>query len=145
MIDPATTRIVQALIRLTSRSLLQYVIESFPWTPSSDSAVLTELQRLAQAEMAQVGQLSRFLLRQHQPSPHLSPYSESFTSYNYLAVSRLLGLLLQEQTRDISQVEQFLTKLPEGEARRLAQQLLAVKKENLAALTRLRQPQSVPA
>src|SRR5512134_2919209 len=96
MIDVANIRAVQNHIRRTGRSLLQYVHESFPWMRSTaDVEVVSQLEEMLGEEQKTVAALTRLLVKARITPTHLGPYPMYFTNFNFLALDRLLELLVE--------------------------------------------------
>ncbi|MCC6419553.1 MAG: hypothetical protein IT429_15070 [Gemmataceae bacterium] len=144
MIDAQTYSRLQDIIRREGRSLLQYAIDSFPWAGSQTAAANACLQEMAQEEAEAIGQLGRLLLRHRLTPPYLGPYPMAFTSYNFLALGRLLPLLVRHQRADIDRLEADLKQVSDPEVRGPLQHLLDVKRRHLAELEAL-EPMGKPA
>ncbi|MCI0462971.1 MAG: hypothetical protein L0Z62_38990 [Gemmataceae bacterium] len=138
MIDAQTYNRLQDLIRREGRSLLQYAVESFPWTNSSSVDVNARLQEMAAAETEATAALNRLLLRHRLTPPWLGPYPMPFTSYNFLALERLLPLLIEHQRTGVARVEADLKQITDSAARAAVQHLLEVIRRNLSELEALR-------
>ena len=145
MIDAQTYGRLQDIIRREGRSLLQYAIESFPWTTTGADGRPAALQQLAQDESEAAAELARLLVRHRLSPPYLGAYPVSFTSFNYLAIDRLVPLLADYQRRGIDQLEADLRELTDEEARAAVRHLLDVKTANLKKLEALRSPGAEPA
>ena len=138
MIDLASIRAVQKHIRRTGRSLLQYVHESFPWTrDSADVEVVSQLDQMLRDEQKAVAALTRFLIKERVTPTHLGPYPMHFTNFNFLALDRLLELLVEHHGQDITDLQADLARLPDSPARPLLAELLAAKKRHLDSIKQL--------
>jgi hypothetical protein len=145
VIDTPTYNRLQDIIRREGRSLLQYAVESFPWTNSDADGRPAALKQLALDEADAAAGLARLLLRHRLSPPYLGAYPMAFTSFNYLALDRLLALLAEHQRRGITQLEADLAGLRDPEVRDAVRHLLEVKKANLKKLEALLQPGTEPA
>jgi hypothetical protein len=145
VIDTPTYNRLQDLIRREGRSLLQYAVESFPWTNTGADGRPAALQQLARDEADAAAGLARLLLRHRLSPPYLGAYPMGFTSYNYLAVDRLLPLLIADQRRGLAAVRADLDALEDGEVRDAVRHLLNVKQATLARLEALLSPGKEPA
>src|SRR5260370_37450263 len=91
--DASTAAILQSIIARESRSLLQYVRESFPWTTMEEQHVLAALNQLTAEEQQAAAVLGRLLFRRRRQTPYVGPYPVAFTNINYLSLDHLLPLL----------------------------------------------------
>ena len=119
---------------------MQYTGESFPWTTSRDGATLEALHALVREERDGAAALSRFLQKNRLTPPYLGAYPSYFTSYNYLSLDRLVPLLIDHQKSHIAALEDDLSGIPDGEARKQVQQLVEMKKRHLKELEALARP-----
>jgi hypothetical protein len=132
--DAALGARLQQLIRSESRSLLQYVSESFPWTTAHDQAVREALQRFACEETEAIARLTRQLTKHHVTQPFQGSYPMSFTTVNFCSLSYLLPRLIDDQKARIADVERVFHMLEGGEIKDLLAQLLVLKKQHLSQL-----------
>jgi hypothetical protein len=140
VIDAQTYSRLQDIIRREGRSLLQYAVESFPWTSSGTDARPAVLLQAAQDEAEAAGELARLLVRHRLTPPWLGAYAMAFTSFNYLALDRLVPLLVQHQLRGVAALEADLKQLDDEEVRDRVRGLLNVKHANLKKLEGLLLP-----
>jgi hypothetical protein len=138
VMDVQTSSRLQNLIRREGRSLLQYASESFPWGTSRDAAAIAQILDLARAESARVTALARQLIKQRVPPPYLGAYPMYFTTLNFLALDRLLPLLVEHQQTDLAHLEEDLKHVQDGAFRPALQQLLELKRQHLKQLETLR-------
>jgi hypothetical protein len=140
LIDREAYGLLQDVIRREGRSFLQYAGESYPWSTAKDQATVSKLKQLVAEEREGAAALSRFLIKHKLTPPYLGPYPPYFTSYNYLALDKLVPLLVVHQERTIEALSRDLEALKDGEARKEVQQALAMKKRHLQALQDLNKP-----
>ncbi len=145
MIDAQTYGRLQDIIRREGRSLLQYAIESFPWTTTDADGRPAALQQLAEDEREAAGEVARLLIRHRLSPPYLGAYPMAFTSFNYLTMNRLLTLLAEQQRREIALLEGDLRELTDDESRGVVRHLLELKTANLKKLEALLLPGAEPA
>jgi hypothetical protein len=145
VIDARTEALLQEIVRRESRSFLQYIADSFPWTTSNEHAVLAKLQQLIAEECVVVAGLGRFLVRHHLAPPYLGPYPMEFTRSNFVALDFLLPRLVEEQRRAIVALEQDLSQLYDAEARAAVQSILDTKRRHLQTLEGLTASHCEPA
>lgn len=140
MIDSSTHALLCAIIRRESRSLLQYVRESFPWTTSEERTTLAQLDKLIDEECRVLAALTRFLVRQHFTPPYLGSFPSSFTTVNYLSLDHLLPILVGRQRQAVEKLEGNLACLTDADARREVQNVLNMKRKHLDELEKLAMP-----
>ncbi len=145
--DVPTSGRLQTLIRREGRSLLQYASESFPWGTSRDSAAIAQLLDMARVENARVTALAKQLIKQRVTPPYLGAYPMYFTTMNFLALDRLLPLLIEHQQADIARIEEDLKHIQDVTFRPAVQQMLELKRQHLKQLEALRpaKPSTEPA
>jgi hypothetical protein len=137
MLDDRTARVLDAVVRRESRSLLQYVAEAFPWTTPAEQAALARLQRLIAEERAAVARVADFLQRRRHVAPYLGPYPMVFTNLNFVSLDHLLPVLAEHQQRALAELDRDLAAVTDPGARAVLEKLCAVKREHLAALKTL--------
>jgi hypothetical protein len=135
--DAASAALVQNFIARESRSLLQYVSDSFPWTTPEERTVLAELNAMIAEEQQAAGKLGRLLVRRQHQAPYFGTYPVSFTSINYVSLDHLLPVLIQHQRSAINQLQADLTRVAAPEAREQLQGILAMKQRHLAELEKM--------
>src|SRR5262245_66178841 len=92
---------------------------------------------MVQAEREGAAALSRFLQKNRLTPPYLGAYPSYFTSYNYLALERVVALLVEHQKSDIAALEDDLAGIHDAECRKQVQQLVETKKSHLKQLDSL--------
>src|SRR5438445_8864998 len=102
MLDSRTQTRLQQLLRRQSRSCLQYVSDSFPWTTSEEKPTLAQLQTLIDEERRANAALAKFLTRQRIPVPYLGSYPVAFTTLNFVSLDHLLPILVDTERRAIA-------------------------------------------
>jgi hypothetical protein len=140
VIDPASQAILSDVFRRTSRSLLQYVRDSFPWTTPGKDEGLTRLHELAREEEAALARLGRFFARHHLPLPYPGSYPSSFTTINFIGLGHLQKLLVDYQRQEIAYLAHALSLVRDAEVRAELQGLSDLKQRHLTALQKLDQP-----
>jgi rubrerythrin len=136
--DPRfTTHLLQDIVRRESRSLLQYVSDSFPWTTLEERQPLETLQALVAEEREGTAALARYLARKRLATPYLGSYPMAFTSINFISFEHLLPMLADDTRKSLERLEKDLGKITDPEARCLVQNVVAMKKRHLQALEAL--------
>jgi hypothetical protein len=143
--EPAQAALLQDVLRRESRSLLQYVSESYPWTKAEGHAASAALNAIAQAEAAALARLGRWLTKQRVPVMFSGAYPTHFTTTNFVSLQYLLPRLAGDQRQRIAAVEQVRASLPAGEAREQLETLLAMMKADLKQLEALQTNPAPPA
>jgi hypothetical protein len=137
VIDQQSYLRMQNAIRREGRSFLQYAAESFPWTSPSQKSILDRLQGMVQDEQHAVAELSRLLVKNHLTPTSLGTYPAYFTSYNFLSLDKLIGLLITHQKSGIEAMQSDLDGLPNGQCSPLLLTILEKKKKHLDTLETL--------
>jgi hypothetical protein len=137
MLDAATRARLQELLRRESRSFLQYISDSFPWTTSEEKDALTQLQLLAEEERQATAGLAKFLARQRLALPYLGSYPVAFTTLNFVSLDHLLPMLIDAERRAIAELEDDLSQFTDHDCRLQVQKLLDMKQQHLKALEAL--------
>jgi hypothetical protein len=140
VIDGKTYNALQDIIRREGRSLLQYAIDSFPWADAATADVNARLREMAAVESEALAGLGKLLLRHRLTPPWLGAYPTPFTSFNFLAIERLLPLLIEDQRARVAVVEADLKQITNSETRAAVQRLLEVMRRHLAEMEALRSP-----
>ena len=137
MIDAAGYAVLQEIVKRESRSLLQYVHDSFPWTPSGERPALDDVRRFAVEQQEGIANLARWLARRRYPVPLLGPYPGWFTTINYVSLDYLLPLLVDGERKGIAQLEHDRAALGDPDAVALIQALIQTKRQHLQRLEEL--------
>jgi hypothetical protein len=136
VIDRQTYLRLQDVIRREGRSFLQYAGESFPWATVPEEATVVKMQQMVSEERDGAAGLARFLAKNRLAPPYLGAYPSYFTSYNFLALPRLLALLVDHQKHGVEELQRDVTAL-NGETRQQVEHLLETKKRHLQELETL--------
>jgi len=92
---------------------------------------------LVREEREGAAALSRYLVKHRLTPPYLGAYPSYFTSYNYLALDRLLPMLVEHQKRGLVQMEADLKALQDGATHKQVEDLVEMKRRHLKALEAL--------
>jgi hypothetical protein len=134
MLDARTETQLQELLRRESRSFLQYVGGSFPWTASEEKPVLAQLQTLIEEERSAIVALAKFLARQRIPIPYLGSYPIAFTTLNFVSLDHLLPILVDTERQAVADLESDVANFTDSECRSEVQKLLDLKQRHLKVL-----------
>jgi rubrerythrin len=137
MTDALTQLVLRNVLRRESRSLLQYVSESFPWVTPAERDVLAALHRMIADECRGAAALGRFLVRRNLELPYLGTYPMSFTTVNYVSLDYLLPQLAEHQRAAVAELENDLARVTDPEARGQLEQILVMKQRHLTALEKM--------
>jgi len=135
--DARTQTLLQDLFRREGRSLLQYLAESFPWTPSDRQAAVRQLHQLAAQQRQSAVKLAHFLERHHVALPYLGAFPMDFTTINFIGLDFAVPLLVKDEQEAVAELERDLDQVTDAEARKLLQELLHEKRQLLKELEAL--------
>jgi hypothetical protein len=139
MMDARSKAVLQDLVRRESRSLLQYVSESFPWITAGEEAVLAKLPEMVKEEQEGIAAVVRFLSRNRVLPAPLGPYPMVFTNINYMSLEHLVPLLIENQRHRVAELEHAMVGMSDVESRRQAETYLAMKRRHLQKLEEMLQ------
>ncbi len=137
MLDVRTQTRLQEILRRESRSFLQYVRDSFPWTRPGEKDALAQLQTLIEEERKANAAFAKFLIRNRIPVPHLGSYPVAFTTLNFVALDHLLPMLADAERRASADLEDDLADFKDSECQQEIQKLLDLKRQHLKTLEAL--------
>jgi hypothetical protein len=135
--DARAQTLLQQLFRRESRSLLEYLTESFPWTPADKHAAVERLHQLSSQQRESTVKLAQFLQRHHIPLPYLGAFPMDFTTINFIGLDYAVPLLVKDEQEAIGELETDLGRLADAEARALVQEILGEKRHLLKELETL--------
>jgi hypothetical protein len=139
MIDAASKCVLLDLVRRESRSLLQYVSESFPWITAGEEEALAKLPEMVREEQEGIATVARFLARNRIAPAPLGSYPMTFTNINYMSLDHLVPLLIENQRHRIAEIESAVAGMTDPESRRQAETYLAMKRRHLQKLEEMLQ------
>jgi rubrerythrin len=137
VIDAQTLAILQEIVRRESRSLLQYIHDSYPWTPSEERTALDRIRALAQEQQECAAALARWLMRKRHFMPYLGSYAASFTTINYVALDYVIPKIVADERQGLAHLDADLAVITDPEARALVEALAAKKRAHLKILEEL--------
>lgn len=135
--DAATQALLQNLIRRESRSLLQYVHESYPWTTPAAQSVLAQVEQMVAERRSALAALARMLTKRHVPPPFLGPYPMNFTNVNFVTLDYLLPLLVAQEQRNLAALEKDLERIGDAEIHAEVQGMVEMNRRHLHELTEM--------
>jgi hypothetical protein len=141
MNDPRSFQVLQQIAQREIKSLMEYMAGAFPWTTAERTAALDQLQTIVHEERDGLARLTRYLFRHRINPPHPGGYPTDFTTLNFVDLTYLTPLLIQEERKGIAQIASELPSIKEQEARQLVEELLALKKQHLGQLQQLGKPE----
>ncbi len=145
MSDVRSLQTLQQLVRREARSLMQYLIDAYPWTSASGAEAVDRLRAMILAERDALTALTRYLYRHGMPPPHGGGYPSDFTSLNFVGLEHIVDVLARHQEDAIDRLQTDLDSVDPGEGRQLAEALLALKKKHLETLHEMRTPEPAVA
>lgn len=137
MLDAQTTAIIHKHIARTNRSLLEYIVESYPWLRDGEEKAWSAIQQMLDRERKSAVALGRFLVKNHVGPPYLGAYPLHFTTMNYIALDRVFPLLIAHQRVEIEELERDIAAIQNSEAKALLEAMLRTKRENLETMQRI--------
>lgn len=132
--------IISAALERESRSLLHYLRDSYPWTPTSEQDKPDQIRRMADEQFQALGAMTRYLLSHRQSPPQMGFYPSSFTSINYAALDHLLPQVLADEKQLLSQLESDGDPISDSEGRGLLQSLADLKRGHIAKIQEMIHP-----
>jgi hypothetical protein len=137
VIDARDADLLKEIVRRESRSLLQYVGDSFPWTTRQERETLPMLRSMIEEEREAAAALARFLASQRQTPPYLGAFPQSFTTINFISLDYLLPKLVDSEREDIALLEHSETVATDSDARAHIERILNIKRQHLETLQKL--------
>jgi rubrerythrin len=137
VIDARTYAVLQDIVQRESRSLLQYVRESYPWITPEEQDVLAKIQAIIEEERQGAGELVRLLQRRKLPPPYVGSYPTSFTNFSFVSLDHMLPLLAANERQGIDQLQRDIQSVSDAEIKELLQGILDKKRQHLEVLQSL--------
>jgi hypothetical protein len=137
MIDARTQALLQDIVRRASRSMLQYVGESYPWAGDGEADLLAQVHAVIAEEEQAIEGLAGFLRKKRIGLPYLGSYPERFTNINYVSLDYLLPRLLDWQRGWAGILEKDAALIADPDARAEVEKLLAVARRHVGELEKL--------
>ena len=132
--NASTVALLQEIVRRESRSMLTYVGEAFPWTPSREADTLARLKDLVAHNNDAVAILGRYLTKLREPVGYLGSYPNSFTTINFLSLDHQLPKVVASEQANVAALERDLANLNDKDAHLQVEKLLELKKKQLEKL-----------
>jgi hypothetical protein len=145
MSDRQTEAIMQRVLRRQGRSLMQYLREAFPYSPSNGDSKLARFQEMAAEDLESQVSLTNFLLKKHLTPPYLGAYPDRFTTLNYTSFDFLLPQLVESERVEIAELEKDVSAVGDAEFRERLQKVLDMKRQHHLGLLELAHQTPVPA
>jgi len=124
--------LLSQILHRESRSLLQYVRESYPWANGKNESARDAVHRIAMSEDAAQAKLAKLMLKKHLTLPALGNFPASFTDHNYVAVSYLVPKLASAQQHLLADLNRDLPSVSDPELRNALESLRDLKQKNSA-------------
>jgi rubrerythrin len=145
VIDDQTYSQLADIARQESRTLLQYVHDSYPWITPREKDRVAQIRSMTEEEKEGVADLIRFILRQHQLLPYIGSYPASFTSLSFVSLDHLIPLLATHEREGLHRLEREVGALNEPQAKGLVQKIVDMKRRHLETLQSLAANRPQPA
>jgi Ferritin-like domain len=133
------------LLVLVGRSLLQYVVESWPWSAPGEEDVRRTIDALAARQREHAGALAELLADR---AWNIDPgtYPTEYTDLHYVGLDYLLAELAEYEARLTSQIEPLARQCADDpEAAAVVQRLLADHRDEVQTLELLARAHPQPA
>jgi hypothetical protein len=140
MIDARTQALLQDIVRRASRSMLQYVGESYPWAGDGEAGLLAQIRAVIAEEELAVEGLAGFLRKNRIGIPYLGSYPENFTNLNYVSLDYLMPRLLDWQRGWVAILGRDAALIADAEAKAEVQKLIAIARRHLEQLEQIAAP-----
>jgi rubrerythrin len=137
VIDAQSLPVLQDIVRRESRSLLQYIHDSFPWTSAGEESALAQVRQCAEEERESAAGLVRWLARRRQIVPNLGSYPAGFTTINYASLDFILPKLAAEERKGLAKLTEDLALIADSDAHALVSALIEKKRQHLKTLEEL--------
>ena len=137
MIEAPLLSILQEIVRRESRSLLQYIHDSYPWTPSAERTALTQIRDLAKQQQESAADLARWLERKRHFMPYLGSYPSAFTTINYVSLDYVIPKVIADERIGLAHLNADLAVLCDTEAHALVEAIASKKRAHLKILEEL--------
>jgi hypothetical protein len=134
MIDQVTQTRLQDLFRRENRSFLQYVSQATPWFRDEDRPLVDKVKQLAAEETAALDTLADWMDSKRIPLPHLGAFPSTFMNYNYVDIRKLMKPLIDEQRKELADLETDAGSLTDADARLAVKSLVELNRAHLSAM-----------
>jgi hypothetical protein len=137
VIEAQVLAILQEIVRRESRSLLQYIHDSYPWTPSGERTALDHIRALAKEQRESAAALAQWLARNRHFMPYLGSYPSGFTTINFVALDYIIPKLVADERQGLAHIDADLGVITDPGARPLVEALAAKKRAHIKILEEL--------
>lgn len=132
----SNSRLNDLLIDL-GRSLVQYVGESWPWTPADDADEMASLVRIVSEQRRSVTRLAE-LLDERDHTVDFGAFPTEYTSLHYVALDYMLTRLVNDQQALVEECEALAAEgRGDPEAEPLLQETATAERRHLEELRQL--------
>ncbi len=140
MTAEANARLNDMLVEL-HRSLVQYILEAWPWTGNEQSELKAAILGLAERQQQDAGKIARLLMERHH-SVNYGTYPDDFSYLNYVSLEYLSARLRDQQQQLIDHLQGSLSRLDADPAgRELIAEIVRSQKKGLDSLWRADLPE----
>jgi len=129
----ASAPLLNDLLVELHRSLVQYVLEAWPWTEGSSEQVRGAVFTLGERQRQDAGELVKTLHALRYPID-FGMYPARFSRFHYVALDFLLNSLVEHQQALVQVFEKSVPLLPDGPLKFLGNQIARSQRDGLTAL-----------
>ena len=122
------------MYRRENRSFLQYVSQATPWFRDEDRPLVDKVKQLAAEETAALDKFADWMESKHIPLPHLGAFPSKFTNYNHVDIRKLMKPLVDEQRKELADLETDAGSLTDADARLAVKSLVELNRAHLSAM-----------
>jgi rubrerythrin len=137
VIDSQTYAQLSEIVRRESRTLLQYVGDSYPWITPAEQEVLAQIRTMIEEQKQGIAELVRFILRNHQSPPYIGSYPANFTSLSFVSLDHLIPLLAAHEGTDLNHLESQLSTLADVDAKEIIKRIVENNRRHVETLRSL--------
>jgi hypothetical protein len=137
MIDPKSQLLLQEMFRRENRSFLQYIDQADPWVGHGDRPIFDKLRQLAADERETLEAFANWLDAEKVPLPYLGAFPINFTSFNFVAIRKIIKPLIAEQSRELAALEADARLVSNEIAKHQVEALIKLNRQHLDEIMRL--------
>jgi rubrerythrin len=136
MVETASNAVLNDVLVSLSRSMLQYVGESWPWTRFDAASERETITRLVARQQEHVARLTS-LLSERRWKIDFGTYPTDYTDLHFVALEYLLAQLVESGRAFAAELERTAATLKDEQAASLVTSILADEREIVSQLQQL--------
>ncbi|MCE9530377.1 MAG: hypothetical protein K8T89_04485 [Planctomycetes bacterium] len=140
MFDAKTQERLREIFRRENRSFLQYIHQASPWSSDGDRGLVEKVNQLATEELEALEKFATWIDAKQVPLPYLGAFPTNFTSYNFVAIRKLLPPLILEQRKELADLEADALAMPDAEVQKQLASILELNRKHLLDFEQMTQP-----